>query len=182
MVNSASPWQHTAIPLDAAISRRADASLNAPFVRLWQAFLSGRVLLALALVLLQTLNLQLQNISTPLVWLVCIVYLALTLIMRLAAARHLPAPRAGMQWLPVIGVDIAVIFLLQILQAGSLNYTALLAIPVLIGVLLVGFLLMQVVPTDPATVRAAFVIAGGRGGGGSLTTLGGGRIALAGRQ
>ncbi|WP_145140229.1 ABC transporter permease [Roseomonas gilardii] len=30
----------------------------------------------------------------------------------------------------------------------------LLAIPVLIGVLLVGFLLMQVVPTDPATVRA----------------------------
>ena len=30
----------------------------------------------------------------------------------------------------------------------------LLAIPVLVGVLLVGFLLMQVVPTDPATVRA----------------------------
>jgi ABC-type dipeptide/oligopeptide/nickel transport system permease component len=30
----------------------------------------------------------------------------------------------------------------------------LLAIPVLLGVLLIGFLLMQVVPTDPATVRA----------------------------
>jgi ABC-type dipeptide/oligopeptide/nickel transport system permease component len=29
-----------------------------------------------------------------------------------------------------------------------------LAIPVLFGVLLIGFLLMQVVPTDPATVRA----------------------------
>jgi glutathione transport system permease protein len=38
-----------------------------------------------------------------------------------------------------------------------LRHTAqrlLLAIPVLIGVLLVGFLLMQVVPTDPAVVRA----------------------------
>ena len=30
----------------------------------------------------------------------------------------------------------------------------LLSVPVLLGVLLVGFLLMQVVPTDPATVRA----------------------------
>ena len=29
-----------------------------------------------------------------------------------------------------------------------------LAIPVLFGVLLIGFLPMQVVPTDPATVRA----------------------------
>ena len=87
MVNSTSPWQHTAIPLDAAISRRADASLNAPFVRLWQAFLSGRVLLALALILLQTLNLQLQNISSPLAWLICFTYLALTVVLRLAAAR-----------------------------------------------------------------------------------------------
>ena len=141
MVNSASPWQHTAIPLDEAISRRADASLNAPFVRLWQAFLSGRVLLALALVLLQTLNLQLQNISSPLAWLICFTYLTLTVVLRLAAGRHLPAPRAALQWLPVIGVDIAAIFLLQIFQVGSLNYTALLAIPVLISSALGGLML-----------------------------------------
>ncbi len=131
MVNSASPWQHTVIPLDTAISRRADASLNAPFVRLWQAFLSGRVFLALALILLQALNLQLQSISSPLVWLICIVYLILTTVLRLLAGKHLPAPRAALQWLPVIGVDIAVIFLLQISQVGSLNYSALLAIPIL---------------------------------------------------
>ena len=30
----------------------------------------------------------------------------------------------------------------------------LLVLPVMLGVLLIGFLLMQVVPTDPATVRA----------------------------
>ena len=53
----------------------------------------------------------------------------LTVVLRLAAGRHLPAPRAALQWLPVIGVDIAAIFLLQIFQVGSLNYTALLAIP-----------------------------------------------------
>ena len=141
MAEPQSDWQHTLIPLESAISRQADVNLKAPFVRLWQAFLSGRVLLAVALILLQTLNWQLQNISSPLVWLICSTYLALTLVMRLAAASHVPAPQAGMQWLPVIGVDIAVIFLLQLLQAGSLNYTALLAIPILISSALGGLLL-----------------------------------------
>ncbi|MDR2297932.1 MAG: PAS domain-containing protein [Comamonas sp.] len=141
MAEPSSDWQHTLIPLESAINRQADANLKAPFVRLWQAFLSGRVLLAVALLLLQTLNLQLQKISSPLVWLICIVYLALTLIMRLVAGRNLPAPSAGMQWLPVIGVDLAVIFLLQVLQAGSLNYTALLAIPILISSALGGLML-----------------------------------------
>jgi two-component system sensor histidine kinase PilS (NtrC family) len=62
-------------------------------------------------------------------------------VLRLAAGRHLPAPRAALQWLPVIGVDIAAIFLLQIFQVGSLNYTALLAIPVLISSALGGLML-----------------------------------------
>ena len=117
MENSASPWQHTAIPLDTAISKRADASLNAPFVRLWQAFLSGRVLLALALILLQAMNLQLQNLSSPIIWLICCTYLALTIVLRLTANRNLPAPKDALQWFPVIGVDIAVIFLLQIFKS-----------------------------------------------------------------
>ena len=141
MAEPHSDWQHTLIPLESAINRHADASLKAPFVRLWQAFLSGRVLLAVALILLQTLNWQLQGISSPLVWLTCSIYLALTIIMRLVATRHMPAPRAGIQWLPVIGVDIAVIFLLQVLQTGALNYTALLAIPILISSALGGLLL-----------------------------------------
>ena len=58
MAEPSSDWQHTLIPLESAINRQADANLKAPFVRLWQAFLSGRVLLAVALLLLQTLVLQ----------------------------------------------------------------------------------------------------------------------------
>ena len=65
MAEPSSDWQHTLIPLESAINRQADANLKAPFVRLWQAFLSGRVLLAVALLLLQTLHLQLQKISSP---------------------------------------------------------------------------------------------------------------------
>ncbi|MEG0675836.1 MAG: PAS domain-containing sensor histidine kinase, partial [Comamonas sp.] len=125
--SSQSPWAQTMIPLDVSITRQADASLNAPFIRIWQAFLSGRVLLATALVLLQALSTQLQATASPLVWLVCLGYLTLTVVMRWAAARNLPAPTAGLQWLPVIGVDIAAVFLLQILQSSNLNYMALLA-------------------------------------------------------
>ena len=141
MPDSVPGWSNTAISLESAIGRDAGASLNAPFIRVWHAFLSGRVLLAVALLLLQVLNHQLQNIHAPLTWILCALYLALTLVLRLTASRHLPAPQAGIQWLSVIGVDIAVIFLLQILQVGSLNYTALLAIPILIASVLGGLLL-----------------------------------------
>ena len=133
MTESLPSWSQTVIPLDVTISRQANATLNAPFVRLWQAFLTGRVLLAAALVLLQVSGIRLQATVTPLIWTVCLSYLALTLVLRWTAGRHLPAPRAGLQWLPVIGVDIAAIFLLQMLQVGTLNYTALLAIPILIS-------------------------------------------------
>jgi two-component system sensor histidine kinase PilS (NtrC family) len=133
MTESLPSWSQTVIPLDVTISRQANATLNAPLVRLWQAFLTGRVLLAAALVLLQVSGIRLQATVTPLIWTVCLSYLALTLVLRWTAGRHLPAPRAGLQWLPVIGVDIAAIFLLQVLQAGTLNYTALLAIPILIS-------------------------------------------------
>ena len=157
MAEPAPLWQHTAIPLEAAISRQADASLNAPFIRLWQAFLSGRILLAMALVLLQTLSQQLQNTGSSLVWLVCLGYLVLTVVLRLTASRHLPAPQAGMQWLPVIGVDIAAIFLLQILQTGALNYTALLAIPILISSAL-GSLLLAFGTTASITLLMLAVV------------------------
>lgn len=43
---------------------------NAPFVRLWQGFLTGRVLIATALLLLQLALLSVQPGGNPLVWLV----------------------------------------------------------------------------------------------------------------
>lgn len=114
---------------------------NAPFVRLWQGFLTGRVLIAAALLLLQLALLGMQPGSNPLVWLVCLGYLGLTLLLRLTARAQPPSPRAGVHWLPVIGVDIVAISLLQTLQTGPLNYSALLAIPILISAVLGGLTL-----------------------------------------
>ncbi|CAB5701778.1 Sensor protein ZraS [Delftia tsuruhatensis] len=132
------PEQTPAMDEAAARSLR-DA--NAPFVRLWQGFLTGRVLIAAALLLLQLALLGMQPGSNPLVWLVCLGYLGLTLLLRLTARAQPPSPRAGVHWLPVIGVDIVAISLLQTLQTGPLNYSALLAIPILISAVLGGLTL-----------------------------------------
>ncbi|WP_338498192.1 HAMP domain-containing sensor histidine kinase [Delftia tsuruhatensis] len=124
---------------------------NAPFVRLWQGFLTGRVLIATALLLLQLALLSVQPGGNPLVWLVCLGYLGLTLLVRLTAREQPPSARAGVHWLPVIGVDIAAICLLQVLQTGPLNYSALLAIPILISAVL-GNLTLALATTASVTL------------------------------
>ena len=89
--------------------------------------------------------------GNPLVWLVCLGYLGLTLLVRLTAREQPPSARAGVHWLPVIGVDIAAICLLQVLQTGPLNYSALLAIPILISAVL-GNLTLALATTASVTL------------------------------
>lgn len=125
---------------------------NMPFTRLWQGFLTGRVLIAAALLVLQLFLLRIPPTGdTPLVWLVCLGYLGLTLLVRMTAGAQPPAPRAGVHWLPVIGVDIAAICMMQLLQTGPLNYSALLAIPILISAVL-GSLTLALATTACVTL------------------------------
>ena len=157
---STGPWRNGAEhagrrPLPAAHHRRGHGAVAArrqrPFVRLWQGFLTGRVLIATALLLLQLALLSVQPGGNPLVWLVCLGYLGLTLLVRLTAREQPPSARAGVHWLPVIGVDIAAICLLQVLQTGPLNYSALLAIPILISAVL-GNLTLALATTASVTL------------------------------
>lgn len=112
-------------------------------VRLWNGFLNGRVLVAVVLLALQGLSLTVQSQTTPLIWAVCAIYLALTLFTRVAGRRAPPPPQVGWHWLPLIGVDIAVVCLLQLQQTGTINYAPLLALPILmasaLGTLLLAF-------------------------------------------
>ncbi|WP_367067652.1 HAMP domain-containing sensor histidine kinase [Oryzisolibacter sp. LB2S] len=105
-----------------------------PFQRLWHTFLTARVLVAQALVLLQLLAMAL-NQSRDLVMLgVALGYLLATALVRIFDARLPPDPRPGIQWLPTIGLDIAAIALLQTLaQTGSMNFTALFGLPILMA-------------------------------------------------
>ena len=112
-------------------------------MRLWHGFLNGRILVASVLLALQGLGLTVQNRIDPLLWAVCAIYLALTVFTRVVGRHAPPPPQAGLHWLPLIGVDIAVVCLLQLWQASPLNYTPLLALPILmasaLGTLLLAF-------------------------------------------
>ena len=129
----------------------AGAESNLPFARLWRVFLNGRILIALALVLIQMLETRWQAGLNPMVWAVAFGYLGLTLVLRLASGRQPPQPGIGWHWLPVAGVDIAAICLLQVLQLGSINYTALLAVPILVASVF-GNLLVALATTAAITI------------------------------
>jgi len=106
---------------------------DTPFLRLWHGFLTGRAMVALALLLLQALGQVLNQKGEPVVLAVCLAYLVATVFVRVAARHAPPAPHAGVQWLPSIGVDLAAMATLQLLHTGSLNFTPLFGLPILMA-------------------------------------------------
>ncbi len=104
-----------------------------PFLRLWQAFLTARVTVALALLALLLLGLAAGQGSTLL--LACsAAYFVATLLLRIFGSRAAPAPQPGLHWLPSIGVDVLLIGLLQALQpGGAMNFTPLFGLPLLLA-------------------------------------------------
>lgn len=101
--------------------------------RLWHGFLTARLMLALALLMLQGLS----NLLTPPVniWVMGLggVYLGLTMLARWQAPKHPPSPEMGPHWLSTIGLDLLVFSGLQWLQTGNMNYAPLVVMPVLMA-------------------------------------------------
>ncbi|RRD58308.1 PAS domain-containing protein [Comamonadaceae bacterium OH2545_COT-014] len=109
---------------------------EAGFARLWQTFMSARLLVAVALLALQGMAYGMGRY--PAAWLTwaCMAYLLLTL-----AARLWLKPRSralGMPWhgLWLVGIDLAMFTLLQLGQTGAVNYTPLFVLPVLMTAML----------------------------------------------
>ena len=110
---------------------------NAPFLRLWNAFLTARVMVALALLTLQFLGLALGQAGEPALLGASFGYLAASVLLRVFGSHAPPDPRPGIQWLPSIGVDILLISVLQVLQqSGSMNFTPLFGLPILMAAVL----------------------------------------------
>lgn len=109
---------------------------DAPFTRLWLGFLTGRVMVALALLLLQGAGQLLNQTPSSAVLATCAAYLGATVVLRVLAREAPPSPGAGPQWLLSIGVDLAAITTLQLLHAGTMNYTPLFGLPVLMAAVL----------------------------------------------
>ena len=106
------------------------------FLRLWHGFLTGRIWVALALLLLLGLGQALGQTSRSLELSVSLAYLAATVLLRWLNHAEAPAPWAGPQWLPSIGVDLLVVSALQVLHTGGLNFTPLFGLPILMAAVL----------------------------------------------
>jgi len=104
------------------------------FTRLWLGFMTARVMIAIVLLLLQG-SLYVLGQAVP-GWLIglCVLYLTSALGVRLLARPQPPGRKFDTQWLFTIGLDVVAISMLQLLQAsGSINYTPLFAMPVLLA-------------------------------------------------
>ncbi|MDD2925802.1 ATP-binding protein [Rhodoferax sp.] len=102
------------------------------FERVWRGFMTARATLGLVLMVLQAgiFVLAPQPSTTPL--LICSAYFVAALAVRLATRPQQLKQRFDAQWLGTVGVDVLAFATLQVLQGGAINYTPLLALPVLI--------------------------------------------------
>lgn len=122
--------------------RDTEGSLLAPlddmaFSRLWHGFMTARVLIALALLLLQALIHTLGQPVSGWVLGVCVGYLSAALAIRVLGRPLLAGRGFGSQWVTTIGVDVVVYSALQILQTtSSVNYAPLLGLPLLLASIL----------------------------------------------
>lgn len=112
------------------------------FVRLWRGFMTARVTLGVVLLSLQATLHALGQAPDRLLIYVCAAYLLATLGTRLLGRPRRLAETFDPQWVWTIGVDVAAFAALQFVQGQSgINYTPLLALPVLLASVLGGLAL-----------------------------------------
>ena len=103
------------------------------FDRLWRGFMTARATLGLVLVALQVSLLVLAAAPRLLPLLICTIYLIATLADRVMSEPQQLGQRITGAWLRTLGVDLLAFSALQTLQDGSINYTPLFALPVLMA-------------------------------------------------
>jgi two-component system, NtrC family, sensor histidine kinase PilS len=124
---------------------------TAPFTRLWHGFLTARIMVAVAILLLQLLIHSLGQSVGEFFVVVCVVYLVVTVATRIAEHATVPQPGTGPHWISTIGIDLAMFSFLQLLQSGSMNYTPLFGLPILLAAVL-GSLLLTLGTTAGVTL------------------------------
>ena len=104
--------------------------------RLWQGFMTGRVLIAFALLLLQmALTINNQKYSETDFWkfALCVAYLAQCLLVRVMFTPVPPGKPFQWQWFFTVLIDVLMFGALQLSRSGTLTYLPLFAFPVLIA-------------------------------------------------
>jgi len=105
-------------------------------LRIWNGFATARVMVALAVLLLQGLAYFMGQELHATFMALCLAYLAATLFVRVAMRPAASETTLGRLWLPTAGVDLIAFSAMQMLQPGGMNYTPLLGLPVLMAAVL----------------------------------------------
>lgn len=103
------------------------------FDRLWRGFMTARVTLSLVLLLLQLTLYGLARATSIWLVLICGAHFVSALLLRLLSRPRALGRTFNPLWGAAIGVDVLVFAVLQIIQGGSINYTPLFALPVLLA-------------------------------------------------
>ena len=129
-------WFGPSHPPAAATPIAAEQEHSTGFTRLWTAFMSARVLVALALL---GLHIGLHLLGRPVtVWVLgcCTAFVVVTAAARLALRPRGPGRAFDAQWLPTVGLDLLFFATLQWQGNLGINYTPLLALPVVMAAIL----------------------------------------------
>ena len=129
-------WFGPSHPPAAATPIAAEQEPSNGFTRLWTAFMSARVLVALALL---GLHIGLHLLGRPVtVWVLgcCTAFVVVTAAARLALRPRGPGRAFDAQWLPTVGLDLLFFATLQWQGNLGINYTPLLALPVVMAAIL----------------------------------------------
>ena len=129
-------WFGPSHPPAAATPIAAEQEPPTGFTRLWTAFMSARVLVALALL---GLHIGLHLLGRPVtVWVLgcCTAFVVVTAAARLALRPRGPGRAFDAQWLPTVGLDLLFFATLQWQGNLGINYTPLLALPVVMAAIL----------------------------------------------
>ncbi|VTU20111.1 sensor histidine kinase [Variovorax sp. PBL-E5] len=109
---------------------------SSALLRLWRGFMTARCFVAVVLLLLQAVAFALRQPLQMAAVGLSTGYLVATLLAARYAPLQPPIRGFGAAWLATIGIDLLVFTALQVLQVGSINYTPLFALPVLMGAVL----------------------------------------------
>lgn len=101
--------------------------------RVWYGFMTARVSIALAILLLHFSLWALGQDVSLWMLLFCVGYFASTLAVRLRVHPSGDAQPPARYWAGTVGVDALVFSILQLLESSSINYSPLLALPVLLA-------------------------------------------------
>jgi two-component system sensor histidine kinase PilS (NtrC family) len=103
------------------------------FERLWRGFMTARATLGLVLLLLQGSIFFLNDVKNAWPVLICAVYWAAALSVRLLSSPQQLGSSFDGQWLRTVGVDLIAFFVLQLMPSNNINYAPLFALPVLMA-------------------------------------------------